>query len=575
MPRRTPAPSMDAPTRELIQTLGQMLDGLHTAMCLFDTEDRALVWNRSFFQFFPEHDGHLHEGEPYRDNLRRFYQARLGAAEQARIDSYIEAGIARHHDQTQPYEFEHRGLRLLVSSLPLEGLGRMRLWRAEKPQPTALADAAAPPAALLERVPNGLMVSTPDGRITWVNAPFAQMYGLRNPAAALGATFEEVYRAAWGDPPESAASPCAEGLKTLHENLRFTGAPFELPLPGKRFCRVMARPTGDGARFYAHIDISELKLQQQQLARAERAARESAALLERKSTLLQATLESMEQGFAMINTEGVVELYNRRILELLDLPRELLDRRPTLHEVIHYQRAQGEFEGLPENIQNYLESDTQAYALRTLERRRPNGGYLEVRNVPVQGGGMLRTFTDITERKRHEQRIEHMASHDGLTGLINRGKFMEYLAAEVALARRMQTCFAVLYLDLDGFKPINDRHGHAMGDKVLAWVAQILRQEARASDFTARLGGDEFAVLQRGIVQHAQALRLVERLAQVLSKPFVLDGLSLRIGVSIGMALYPEHGADPETLMVFADQSMYIAKAGQRSDSSLGFTAPR
>lgn len=440
----------------------------------------------------------------------------------------------------------------------------MRLWRAEKPQPAAVADTAAAPAALLERVPNGLMVSTQDGRITWVNAPFAQMYGLHNPAAALGATFEAVYRAAWGDPPESAASPCAEGLKTLHENLRFTGAPFELPLPGQRFCRVVARPTGDGARFYAHIDISELKLQQQQLARAERAARESAALLERKSALLQATLESMEQGFAMANAEGVVELYNRRILELLDLPRELLDRRPTLDEVIRYQRAQGEFEGLPENVLDYLASDTQAHALRTLERRRPNGRYLEVCSMSVQGGGLLRTFTDITERKLHEQRIEHMASHDGLTGLINRGKFMECLAAEVALARRMQSCFAVLYLDLDGFKPINDRHGHATGDKVLTWVAQTLRQVARASDFVARLGGDEFAVLQRGIVQHAQALRLVERLAQALSEPFTVDGVPLCIGVSIGLALHPEHGADPESLMVYADQAMYTVKADNR-----------
>lgn len=128
MPRRTPAPSMDAPTRALILTLGQMLDGLHTAMCLFDAEDRALVWNRSFFLFFPEHDGHLHEGEPYRDNLRRFYQGRLGPDEIERIDRYIDAGIARHRMQNQPYAFEHHGRPLVVSSLPLPEVGRLRLW---------------------------------------------------------------------------------------------------------------------------------------------------------------------------------------------------------------------------------------------------------------------------------------------------------------------------------------------------------------------------------------------------------------------------------------------------------------
>jgi diguanylate cyclase (GGDEF)-like protein len=187
----------------------------------------------------------------------------------------------------------------------------------------------------------------------------------------------------------------------------------------------------------------------------------------------------------------------------------------------------------------------------------------------VAGGGLLRTFTDVTERHQHLQHIEHLASHDSLTGLLNRAKFMECLVAEVALARRMQSRFAVLYLDLDGFKPINDTHGHAAGDHVLAWVAQTLRRVARESDFVARLGGDEFAVLQRGIDMHEQAVALAQRLTDALSQPWTLGTVHVQVGASIGMAMFPEHGSDPESLIAAADQAMYLAKTGSREGGSL------
>lgn len=561
---------MDDATRELLQTFGQVLDGIHIAMCVFDRDDRALAWNRTFFQFFPEHEGLVHEGEHYRDNLRRFYSARLIARELPLIDSYIDSGLARHQAQSSPYEFEHRGMRLRVASLVLEGVGRVRLWRAENPVPHAtVPGASALPTTLLDRVPDGLMVCAPDGQIQWVNESFVLMYGLLDAAAAVSARFDAVYALAWAGCSGPEAALYASGQQTLRENLRFVGAPFELPLPGNRFCRVIARPADDGSVFYAHADVSELKHQQQQLAQAERAARDSAAQLARKSALLQATLENMEQGIAMINAEGVVEFYNRHLLDLLDLPQDLMDSRPTIGELIRYQRARGEFDGLPEPLQSLLASDTLTQDLQSLERRRPNGRIIDVRSIPVEGGGMLRTFSDVTERRLHEQRVEHLATHDSLTGLLNRAKFIECLSSEVALARRTPSVFAVLYLDLDGFKPINDRYGHAMGDRALVWVAHVLGRIARESDFVARLGGDEFAVLQRGITQHEQAVRLAERLAQALSEPFTVDGLALQMGASVGIALYPEHGTDPEALLVCADQAMYVAKAGQRDGGSL------
>jgi diguanylate cyclase (GGDEF)-like protein len=407
------------------------------------------------------------------------------------------------------------------------------------------------------------------GAITWVNASFALKYGLHDPRAALGRTLEEVFRQAWTAAGTPDAPACVQGLQTLREMMRFTGAPFELTLPGPRTVRVQARPGVDSVHLYAHIDITELRLQQERLAEAEQAARDSATALARESALLQATLQNMEQGVAMINPQGRIEFYNQRILELLDLPRELLDTQPLLEDVIRFQREHGEFEGQPPQALAHLSPHSLGTVQPLAVRQRPNGRMIEVRSIPVAGGGLLRTFTDVTERHQHQQNIEHLASHDSLTGLLNRSKFMECLVAEMALARRMQSRFAVLYLDLDGFKPINDTHGHAAGDQVLVWVGQTLRRVARESDFVARLGGDEFAVLQRGIDHYDQAVALAQRLADALSQPWTLGKLRVQVGASIGIALYPEHGSDPEALLAAADQAMYLVKTGNRKGGSL------
>ena len=157
--------------------------------------------------------------------------------------------------------------------------------------------------------------------------------------------------------------------------------------------------------------------------------------------------------------------------------------------------------------------------------------------------------------------MRHVANHDGLTGLVNRRMFLECLSAEVAIARRTGTGCAVLYLDLDDFKPINDRYGHDMGDRALVRVGQLLRQIARESDFVGRLGGDEFAVLQRGVRDRQQADGLARRVVEALSAPFEIDGVTLQLGVSVGVALCPDHALEPEVLLRLADRAMYDAKA--------------
>ncbi|MBK5106363.1 MAG: diguanylate cyclase [Burkholderiales bacterium] len=194
--------------------------------------------------------------------------------------------------------------------------------------------------------------------------------------------------------------------------------------------------------------------------------------------------------------------------------------------------------------------------------------YIEVKLLPhvTHDGGILGCYavtTDITEQKEAEQRIQHLAHHDNLTGLPNRLLFNDRLDQSISLARRDAGQFALLYLDLDKFKPVNDAFGHNIGDALLRVVADRIREQVRESDTVARIGGDEFAVILRDIGDREDAVIVAEKIVAVLAQPFHLESQEQQvdIGTSIGIALYPDDARDHETLIKLADAAMYSAKA--------------
>ncbi len=170
------------------------------------------------------------------------------------------------------------------------------------------------------------------------------------------------------------------------------------------------------------------------------------------------------------------------------------------------------------------------------------------------------TVQDITDRKEVEFRLEHMASHDNLTGLPNRVLFFDRLSQALAQARRHKQTFAVLFLDLDNFKTVNDALGHHVGDQLLRDMSQRLLGCVREMDTVARMGGDEFTCILTE-VHNTQGVALVaEKMLKALSKPFEFTGHVCRVGCSIGIAMYPDHGKDDDTLVNHADAAMYVAK---------------
>ena len=181
---------------------------------------------------------------------------------------------------------------------------------------------------------------------------------------------------------------------------------------------------------------------------------------------------------------------------------------------------------------------------------------------------------NVTDRILTQERLIHMASHDVLTDLPNRGLFAERVQQALELAKRHATKLALLFIDLDQFKPVNDTWGHRLGDLLLRAVAERMKPRVRAADTIGRIGGDEFVVLLTDLEEPDAALQVAEELRQALAQPFVIEGHELSISASIGIALYPDHGADAEELSRHADLAMYRAKQDGRDRLNLFTPAP-
>jgi diguanylate cyclase (GGDEF)-like protein len=288
--------------------------------------------------------------------------------------------------------------------------------------------------------------------------------------------------------------------------------------------------------------------------------------LKDESRLLEMTLANMDQGLMMVTADGMVAVCNDRAIELLGLPLDLVLTQPSFEAIVDHQRTAGEFSVDGSDMRVVRESCGIIDRPNAYERRRPNGTMLEVRSVPLPGGGMVRTYTDITERRRAEAQVRFAARHDALTGLANRSVFAERLEQAVTEVEASDTrrTVAVLHIDLDRFKQVNDTLGHRAGDELLRHVSRRMSGVLREADTFARMGGDEFALLMPDLPGPEVALAVAERLLRAVRQPFALADGQARIGVSIGIACHPDHGRTGDELLNNADLALYRAKASGR-----------
>jgi diguanylate cyclase (GGDEF)-like protein len=297
--------------------------------------------------------------------------------------------------------------------------------------------------------------------------------------------------------------------------------------------------------------------------------RASEAVAKEKSRVLGITLENINQGIMMIDPEGNIAVVNRRVIELLDLPEKFLGPRIKLSEMVQFLWDRGEFgvdgEKLDGPVLKMLRCGTGSDAVPLFERERPNGTVLEVASHRLEDGSIVRTFTDITERKRTERQIAHMAHHDNLTNLPNRILLNDRLEQALARMKRQKSGFALFCLDLDGFKKVNDTFGHGAGDLLLKEISQRLAKCVREVDTVARIGGDEFVIIQEDTVDEAQAAILAERIKTATGLPCSINGNEVMVGTSIGIAMAPRDGTVAAELMRNADKALYRAKSKGRN----------
>lgn len=291
------------------------------------------------------------------------------------------------------------------------------------------------------------------------------------------------------------------------------------------------------------------------------------AQLKRSLSLLQATLESTTDGILVVSQKRQIELYNQKFTEMWRIPPEnmVLDiaNQPLLDLVLEQLTDPAQFLAKVQML--YKQPESTSYDVLEFKDGRVFERYSQPQRLNGTIVGRVWSFRDVTERYRDEAIIRYQALHDLLTGLPNRTLFGDRLTTALSHAAHNQSQLAVMFLDLDRFKHINDTSGHAVGDQLLKSVAQRLTHCLRQSDTVSRWGGDEFTVLLADIHSVEEATTIAQRMLDSLRAPFNLDGYDLQISSSIGIAIFSSDGEDAETLLKNADIALYRAKDAGRN----------
>ncbi|WP_298368803.1 EAL domain-containing protein [uncultured Bradyrhizobium sp.] len=410
----------------------------------------------------------------------------------------------------------------------------------------AIAEARKSNARLREAIdilPQGIVFLDPEGRYTLWNKKYSEIYKRSSDLFEQGARLEDTIRVgvARGDYPEAAGREeewIAERLEKMYQ----PGERHEQVLADGRVVLIEERLTADGGIVGLRVDITELK--------------------------------QREASFRLLFDGNPVPM----ILCALDGEKILAVNDAA---IAHYGYVRAEFEKMTiKSLQAFdaelpwaagRSSDEQA--ARTWKHVRADGTLIDLAIYSRQlmhgdQPAMLLALMDITERKRAEARLAFMAQHDSLTGLPNRNLLRQQMEDMLQHTRRSTDKVAVLMLGLDNFKAVNDTLGHGIGDKLLRGVAKRLRSTLREEDALARLNSDEFTIVQGGVMRPEDAVLLARRILDAIGEPYLLDGHSVVVGASIGIAMSPGDGEDSEKLLKSADMALSRAKSEFRGTFS-------
>jgi diguanylate cyclase (GGDEF)-like protein len=379
-----------------------------------------------------------------------------------------------------------------------------------------------------------------DLRVVICNERYTGMLGFSSEVIQPGAALPDIIRhgvALGAHPGRTADDLIAERLALFAR-----GVPSSLRFSvGDSIIDTCYKPMPDGSWVALYDDVTE----REQRVEALRA----------QNLQFDAAIENMSHGITMYDAGERLVVANHRYYELVGIDPAIVRRGMTFHEVAAALLESGVYPGTdPDDVYRSRRSRVSSGRENRYVDELRSGRVLASRHQMLPAGGWVSVFEDVTDMRCAEAQIVHMAHHDSLTGLPNRVLFRQRLSEALARARRSER-FAVISLDLDHFKDVNDTLGHPVGDGLLREVAARLRRELRETDTAARLGGDEFAILQSALDLPRDAIALAERLIRSLSGCFDIAGHRVVVGASVGIAVAPGDGSDPDTLLKNVDHA--------------------
>lgn len=403
---------------------------------------------------------------------------------------------------------------------------------------------AGPSLSALEHVSNLVCICV-DGRIVYANPAAARVLGVAQPEALLGCMFSEFLDKEYGDILDSQPEIFALERKSLRLKLR--------PLAGKRPSLDLNFRRLDGRTYLIEgQDVSEY-------IRASVAAR-------KREMRLRRILDAAGEAIVAFDEGGRIEMFNPAAERMFGITRSAAFGSSVVHllpdpfadargrAMLAGEPGTGELSGTPFECDGHR-SDGSGFPMEMMVTALPEGRHRL----------LIAVIRDITERKREQARIQRLAHYDNLTELPNRNLFYERLDRALRRALRAQTHVALMFVDLDRFKVVNDTHGHDAGDLLLRNVAARLTECIRATDTLARVGGDEFVVLLEDLEEGGSAGVVAQKIIDIMGEPFDIAGHPFTIGASVGISLYPTDTTEPEELITLADDAMYRAKARGRN----------
>ena len=543
--------------KRLIETqklqLDTALENMSQGLCMFDADARLITCNRKYAEIYRLTEDLIRPGTPFEVILR--HQIIVGNVPdwtKADVDLRLERAARR-----QPYETTNRlrdGVLIYVLHRPMPGGG----WVTTHEDVTEARRREDSFRLLFENNPVPMWVTERESlRFLAVNQAALSHYGYSR---------EQLHNMTLADLlltelPNGVAHflnalPTDELVETYARHFKADGTIIDVCVHSRALTY-----SGHKARLAAIHDITNAKRTEEELRRTKK--------------FLDTVIEHVPLPIAVKDVAGGKDgrtgrysLFNRAFEELTGESRADLIGR-TADEIFPKERA----ELVVQTDNEALHSDravTREHPIDTLHkgRRLITANKTVIRDDSGRPQHVLTVLDDITERRRAEQRISHLAHYDSLTGLPNRASFIEHLDATIARAEKQNEKFAVVCIDLDRFKEVNDRHGHQIGDGLLREAALRL-QAGAAGNFLARVGGDEFTLVATSGRQPDSAVELGERLVDAFQQEFQIEGHRLQVSLSAGVAIFPDNGEDARTLLANADAALYQAKAEMRGSVRL------